>query len=61
MLVLLAITLVWIAEALNTALENLADAAVPETHELVGKAKDTAAARVLIAATSALIVALWAF
>lgn len=61
MLVLLAITLVWMAEALNTALEYLADAAVPETHELVGKAKDVAAAGVLIAAAFALIVALWAF
>ena len=61
MFVLLAITLVWMAEALNTALEYLADAAVPETHELVGKAKDVAAAGVLIAAAFALIVALWAF
>ncbi|WP_295875555.1 diacylglycerol kinase family protein [uncultured Zhongshania sp.] len=60
-LLMLAITLVWIAEALNTALEYLADAAVPETHELVGKAKDVAAAGVLIAAAFSLIVALWAF
>ncbi|MBQ0759083.1 MAG: diacylglycerol kinase (ATP) [Zhongshania sp.] len=61
MMILLAITLVWMAEALNTALESLADAAVPEAHDLVRKAKDVAAAGVLIAAAFALIVALWAF
>src|SRR5688572_33015847 len=51
-----AIALVWIAEALNTALEKLADAAVPERHELVARAKDVGAAAVLIAATSAVCV-----
>ena len=61
MMVILAICLVWMAEAVNTALETLADAAVPETHELVAKAKDVAAAAVLIAAAFSVIVALWAF
>ena len=51
-----AIALVWVAEGLNTAIEKLADAAVPEQHELVGKAKDVAAAAVLIAALAALAV-----
>jgi diacylglycerol kinase (ATP) len=41
---------VWTAEALNTALEFLADVASPEFHPLVGKAKDVAAGGVLISA-----------
>ena len=44
-----AIALVWVAEAFNTAVEYLADAAVPERHPLIGKAKDVAAAGVLVA------------
>jgi len=55
-LLLLAIALVWIAEALNTALEYLADAAVPGRNPLVGKAKDVAAAAVLIAAGVAVMI-----
>ena len=51
-----AIALVWVAEALNTALEKIADAAVPERHELVGHAKDVGAAAVLIAALAAVAV-----
>lgn len=47
---ILAIMAVWTAEALNTALELLADAASPEFHPLVGQAKDVAAGAVLIAA-----------
>ena len=35
---LVAIALVWVTEALNTALEYLADAAVPDHHPLIGKA-----------------------
>ena len=48
--VVLAIMAVWTAEALNTALEFLADAASPEFHPLVKKAKDVAAGGVLISA-----------
>jgi len=48
--IVLAIMAVWTAEALNTALEFLADAASPEFHPLVKKAKDVAAGGVLIAA-----------
>lgn len=48
-----AIALVWMAESFNTALESLADASVPELNPLVGRAKDSAAAAVLIAAIAA--------
>ncbi|WP_320837885.1 diacylglycerol kinase family protein [Zhongshania sp.] len=60
-MVFAAIALVWMAEAFNTALEYLADAAVPETHALIGKAKDVAAAGVLISAGFAVLVGLWVF
>jgi diacylglycerol kinase (ATP) len=59
--IVLAIMAVWTAEALNTALEFLADAATPEFHPLVGKAKDVAAGAVLIAATGSVIIALLVF
>lgn len=52
-LLLLAIAVVWVAEAFNTAVEALADALHPETHPLVGRAKDIAAGGVLIAAVAA--------
>src|SRR5262245_29243629 len=42
-LIVFAIAAVWVTEALNTALERLADAAVPQRHPLVGAAKDVAA------------------
>jgi diacylglycerol kinase (ATP) len=48
-----AMVAVWAAEALNTALELLADAASPEFHPLVRQAKDVAAGAVLIAAAGA--------
>ena len=44
---------VWVAEALNTAVELVADAACPEFHPLVGRAKDVAAGAVLLAAIAA--------
>lgn len=49
----LAIGLVLAAEALNTALEALADRVAPDHHPLVGRAKDVAAAGVLLAALAA--------
>ncbi|MFT5444381.1 MAG: diacylglycerol kinase [Myxococcota bacterium] len=52
----LAIGAVWIAEALNTALELLADAVSLEAHPLVGQAKDAAAGGVLIAAIASALV-----
>ena len=56
-----AIVLVWSAEAFNTALEQLADAFYPERHPGIGRAKDTAAAAVLIAALGAVVIGLLVF
>ncbi|OBS09144.1 diacylglycerol kinase family protein [Acidihalobacter prosperus] len=55
-LLVLAIALVWVAEAMNTAIECLADALHPEHHPLIGRAKDVAAGAVLLAALGALAV-----
>jgi diacylglycerol kinase len=60
-LLALAATLVWVAEAMNTALEVLSDAAVPEHSPLVGAAKDVAAGAVLLAAIGAVVVGLLVF
>jgi diacylglycerol kinase len=57
-LLLLAIGLVWVAEGLNTALEYLADAAVPQSDPLVRNAKDVSAGAVLLAAMIASLVGL---
>jgi len=54
--IVLAISIVWTAEALNTAFEFLADAASPEFHPLVRDAKDVAAGAVLITAVTATII-----
>jgi len=54
----IAIMAVWTAEALNTALEFLADIATGEFHPNVEKAKDVAAGAVLIAAAGAVVIAL---
>jgi diacylglycerol kinase (ATP) len=56
--VVLAIMAVWTAEALNTALEFLADAASPEFHPLVKQAKDVAAGGVLISAMGSVCIGL---
>jgi diacylglycerol kinase (ATP) len=53
-----AIAAVWTTEALNTAIESLADAAHPEPHPLVGRAKDLAAAAVLLTACGAVAIGL---
>jgi diacylglycerol kinase len=54
--IIVAISIVWTAEALNTAFEFLADAASPEFHPLVRNAKDVAAGAVLITTVAAVIV-----
>jgi diacylglycerol kinase len=59
--VILAIGLVWVAEALNTALELLADEVSLERRDLIGKAKDVGAAGVLLASASAFIVGVLVF
>jgi diacylglycerol kinase len=52
---------VWTAEALNTALEFLADAVSKETHPVIGQAKDVAAGAVLITAFAAFMVGVLVF
>jgi diacylglycerol kinase len=59
--VTLAIGLVWVAEALNTAIEYVADLAQPDEHPEVKKLKDLAAASVLLASLTALVVGLIIF
>jgi diacylglycerol kinase (ATP) len=54
--IILAISIVWTAEALNTAFEFLADAASPEFHPLVRDAKDVAAGAVLVTALAAAVI-----
>jgi diacylglycerol kinase (ATP) len=56
--IILAIVAVWTAEALNTALEFLADAASPEFHPLIKNAKDVAAGGVLISAIGSVVIGL---
>jgi diacylglycerol kinase len=56
-----AIVLVWSAEAFNTALEQLADALHPARHPGIGRAKDVAAAAVLIAAVGAAVIGILVF
>ena len=51
--IILAISIVWTAEALNTAFEFLADAASPAFHPLVRDAKDVAAGAVLLTTIAA--------
>lgn len=55
----LAIGLVLVCEALNTALEAVVDLAAPQYHPLAKTAKDAAAAAVLIAAVVAALVGLF--
>ncbi len=59
--VTLCIVMVLGLEAMNTALENLTDLVSPDFHPLAGKAKDVAAAAVLLAAMGTVIVALIIF
>ena len=61
MAVFLSIGLVWTAEALNTAIEYVADLAHPDEHPEVKKLKDLAAAAVLFASVVALVVGLIVF
>ena len=57
----LAMALVWLAEALNTAVEFLADEVTLERRERIGQAKDVAAFGVLSAAVGAATVGLLVF
>ncbi len=60
-LLILAMTAVWAAEGLNTALEQLSDAVSPQDHPLVGEAKDAAAGAVLLSAIGAAVIGLIVF
>lgn len=60
-LLVLAMATVWLAEALNTGIEFAVDLACPDHHPLAGKAKDVAAAAVLLASLSAVLVGFLVF
>lgn len=60
-LLIVAIIIVWLAEALNTAVEFLADSITKEHHHLIGKAKDVAAGGVLVASIGAAAIGIIAF
>lgn len=60
-LLAIAATVVWVAEALNTALEALSDATVPEHNPHIAVAKDVAAGAVLLASLGAIAVGLLVF
>ncbi len=60
-LLVLAIGLVFIAELINTSLEHLADVVSPEKNEKIKKAKDLAAAAVLVSAIMAVVIGLVVF
>lgn len=55
-MLIFAIAIVFIAEALNTAIELLCDFVSPDHQELIKKTKDVAAGAVLIAAMGAAII-----
>jgi diacylglycerol kinase (ATP) len=52
----LALSLIWAAEGMNTALERLTDLVSPGFHPLAGMAKDIAAGAVLLASIGAAVV-----
>jgi diacylglycerol kinase len=52
----LAISTVWLAEGMNTAIEVLADAVSQEQNTLIAKAKDVAAGAVLLTAIGAAVI-----
>ena len=59
--IVVAIVMVWTAEALNTAFELLCDVASPEFHPLIQKGKDVAAGAVLLCAVGAAVIGLLVF
>ncbi|MBO9638416.1 diacylglycerol kinase family protein [Siphonobacter aquaeclarae] len=58
---LLAITLVWVTEAINTAIEKMVDMVSPEYRKIAGEIKDLAAGAVLVAAIFALVIGIMVF
>lgn len=61
LIIIIMIGLVLMAEAFNTSLEKLMDILHPELHPKVGKAKDIAAAAVLIIAIAAAVIGIIIF
>ncbi len=59
--ILLAVTLVWFAELINTAIEKLTDLIQPEKHPIAKIIKDLAASAVLITAIFSIILAIIIF
>ncbi len=59
--VIICITLVFVAEAINSAIEYSVDLSTPNQHPLAKKAKDVSAAAVLLAAIFSVIIALIIF
>ncbi len=60
-LLILAVGLVWSAEAINTAIEFVVDLVSPDHHELARDAKDVAAGAVLLASIAAALMGLIIF
>lgn len=60
-LLILAMSAVWMAEALNTAIELLADEMSEEMRERLGRAKDVAAGGVLIVAIGGAVIGTMVF
>lgn len=60
-IIVLTVVVVLAAECVNTALEALCDVASPDYHPLVKRAKDVAAAAVLVAALGAVVIAVLLF
>lgn len=60
-MLILAIALVWVAEALNTAFELLCDVASPEYHPVVKQCKNIAAGAVLLSAIGSVAIGLVIF
>ena len=58
---IVAITLVWFAETINTAFEFVCDVVSPELHQSVQAAKDIAAGAVLLCAVGAAILGFCVF
>ncbi len=54
----MALALVWVGEAMNTAYEHLCDVVSPELHESVKRSKDIAAAAVLVCVTASTLLGL---
>jgi len=55
-LLVLAVALVWMAEAMNTAIEFLADEVSKEKRDGLGRAKDVGALAVLAAAAASAVI-----